>query len=275
MTLQTLPALVQGTDEWFDQRRGMVTASVVGQLLTTRKLSAIDYDCPDCTGVKGGPCMSVRGSEPKPIKTMHPARAEHARTQPSSTVIEPASNDQSRSLTMLLAAERITGYTHPSFINNDMIRGIDHEPIARDYYANYIGQEVTEIGFMKLERDGIRIGCSPDGLVGDDGMCEIKCPRQHTHMQTVVSGAVPAEYIPQLQCALLVSGRKWIDFVSFVGGMRLHVRRVYPDPKWQTAIIAAVRKFEDAAKEMVRLYDEESAGMPMTERVPEFEEMVI
>ena len=275
MTLQILPALEQRSEEWYEQRRGMVTASGVGNLITMRKLGAIDFDCPDCTGVADGPCMSLRGDEPKPIKTMHPARAEYARTQTSSTVIEPASNDNSRSYTALLAAERITGRTHPSFINDDMIRGIDHEPIARDHYANHIGQEVTEIGFMKLELDGIRLGCSPDGLVGDDGMCEIKCPRQHTHMQTVVSGGVPAEYIPQLQCALLVSGRKWIDFVSFVGGMRLYVRRVYPDAKWQTAILAAVRKFEDAAQEMCRLYDEESAGMPMTDPVPDFEEIVI
>lgn len=267
MSLRIYTDLVQGTPEWHDARRGIITASTVGQLITMRKLGAIDYDCPDCTGVQGGPCMSVRGSEPKPIKTMHPARAEYARTQPSSTVIEPASNDTSRGLTAALAAERISGYTEPTYVNEDMQRGIDCEPIARDLYSQHY-ELATEVGFMVRTLDGgHRLGYSPDGLVGDDGLVEIKCPRQKGHIQTIVSGAVPAEHMAQLQAGLLVSGRKWIDYVSYCGGLPLYVRRVYPDPRWQQAITQAVRLFEDNAAEMGRIFWEASEGLQPTERI--------
>ena len=274
MTLRVMPKLKQRSDEWFEQRRGVVTASVVGALLTTRRLTAIDYDCPECGAAKQNPCVGKRS--PAPIKTMHTERAAVAKSTSSPLIIEPASNDESRRLTDRLIAERITGRTHPSFMNDDMYRGVVLEPHARDHYAKYRDTTVTEVGFMLLDRDdGVRLGYSPDGLVGDDGLCEIKCPRQHTHMRTVVSGAVPMEHLPQLQAGLLVSGRKWIDFVSFVPGMKLYVRRVHPIPEWQKAIAEAARRFEAAAPEIQRAYDEEVADMPMTEAIEIEQEIVI
>lgn len=257
----------QRSEEWDDLRRGIVTASAVGQLITVRRLSAIDHDCPECGAVADNPCLSKRSGGA--IKTLHPERAEYARNQPSSTVLEVASNDDSRRLTEVLVAERITGYTHPTFIGPDMWRGIDHEPIAREYYARYRDTEVTETGILIRDDGTMRIGYSPDGMVGTDGLLEVKCPRQHVHMRTFNSDAVPPEYMPQLQAALLVSGRKWIDFVSFVGGMKLFVKRVYPIPDWQAVITQAARRFEANAREMQRIYDEASAHMPDTERIPE------
>lgn len=273
MTLTVYPDVEQRSPEWFEQRRGIVTASIVGGLLTTRRLTAIDYDCPECGAVKGDSCIGKRGGV---IKTMHTERTGVAKSTSSPLIIEPASNDESRRLTDRLIAERITGRTHPSFMNDDMYRGVVLEPHARDHYAKYRDTTVTEVGFMLLNRDdGVRLGYSPDGLVGDDGSCEIKCPRQHTHMRTVVSGAVPMEHLPQLQAGLLVSGRKWIDFVSFVPGMKLYVRRVYPIPEWQRAIAEAAKRFEAAAPEIQRAYDEEAADMPMTEVIDIEQEIVI
>lgn len=265
MTLQILPNLEQRSPEWYEQRRGIVTASMVGQLIATRKLGAIDYDCPKCGVAAIDPCRGLR--EPfAPIKTLHPERAEYARNQSSSTIIEPASNDTSRGLTALLVAERITGFTEPTFINDDMQRGIDDEPLARDKYAEHYAP-VTEVGFMIRDDWGFKLGYSPDGLVGDDGLVEIKSRRQKTQLTTILADTVPIENMAQLQCALLVSGRKWIDYVSWCGGMPMYPKRVYPQPKWFDAIIAAVRMFEDNAAEMMRIYDENIVGLHPTERI--------
>lgn len=264
MSLEILPNLIQGTDEWIKQRRGMVTASVVDALIATRRLGAIDYDCPSCGAAADNPCIGKRS--PAPIKTLHPERAEYARTQNSAIVIEPASNDTSRNLTASLVAERITGFTEPIYINDDMQRGIDDEPIARAKYAEHYAP-VAEVGLMVRDDWGFRIGYSPDGLVGDDGLIEIKSRRQKAQVQTIVAGVVPAENMAQIQCGLLVSGRKWLDYISWAGGLPMYVKRVYPDPRWQDAIVKAVRAFEDNAAEMMRIYDESIVGLHPTERI--------
>lgn len=263
-TLQVLPEITQRSSDWFAQRRGIITASAIGSLITTRKLGAIDFGCPDCGAQPAEPCKAKRGGGT--IKTLHPERAEHARNQPSATVIEPASNDTSRTLTASLAAERITGHTEPTWISDDMQRGIDDEPVARDLYSKHHAP-VTEVGFMVRSEWGCRIGYSPDGLVGDDGLIEIKSRRQKGQLQTIVSGAIPAEHMAQLQCGLLVSGRKWIDYVSYSGGMALWTKRVHPQQAWRDALIGAARAFEENAAEMVRIYEESVVGLPMTERI--------
>lgn len=263
MTLRIHHDLIQGTDEWLKARRGIVTASVVGQLISTRKLTAIDYACPSCASAANDPCVS-KVKAGAVMKTLHPERAEVAR-ESAETVIEPAVNDYSRSLTLLLVAERITGWTDPTFISDDMMRGIDDEPIARAKYSEHHAP-ATEAGFMTEDRWGFTIGYSPDGLVGDDGLIEIKSRRSKVQLATVLADEVPAENMAQLQCGLLVSGRKWIDYVSYCAGMPLWSKRVYPQRKWFDAIIAAVSAFENNAAGMMRTYGESVAGLPTTER---------
>jgi hypothetical protein len=224
MSLTVLHDLLQGTDEWHAARRGIITASVIGQLITP-------------------------------------------------STLKPANNPVTRSVTATLVAERITGFTEPTRMTDDMWRGVEDEPRAREKYAEHHAP-VTETGFMILERDGIRIGYSPDGLVGDDGLIEIKSRRAKKHLQTILDDQVPVENMAQLQTGLLVSGRAWIDYVSYCGGMPLWVKRVHPDPKWQAAIVAAARQFEATATAMTAAYNAAVAGLPMTERVLE-EEMVI
>lgn len=220
MTVIEMPDLEQGSEEWLAQRRGMVTASVVGQLIT-----------------------------PKTVK--------------------PANNDYSRALIASLAAERVTGWSDPVYVNADMQRGIDDEPVARDIYANHTGCEVKEVGFLIKEGPGWQLGYSPDGLVGDHGLIEIKSRRPKKHLQTVIANAVPLENMAQLQAGLLVTGREWIDYVSFCGGMKLWVKRVEPDPAWEAAIEEAVSIAEAAISELETLYRVRVADMPMTDRRPE------
>jgi putative phage-type endonuclease len=181
--------------------------------------------------------------------------------------LKVANNDTSRAVTTALVAERITGVTEPTFTSDDMWRGVLHEPIARGYYAEKYGP-VREYGFMVRQFDGFEIGLSPDGLVGDDGLLEIKCPRAKGHVQTILADQVPAVYMAQCQTALLVSGRDWLDFVSFHGGLPLFVKRVYPDPAWHDAIKAAAEAFERNAELMVTNYRNATRGLPLTERVP-------
>jgi len=217
VSLQIFPALEQRSDQWYDQRRGMVTASVVNQLITGKTLAV-------------------------------------------------ASNDYSRALTALLAAERITGHTERTYSNSDMFRGIYEEPRARDKYSEKYAP-VTECGFMVRDDWGFSIGFSPDGLVGDDGLIEVKAPRAKKHLQTVLSGEVPAEHMAQLQCGLLVSGRQWVDFISWCGGLPMWTKRVEPDEKWFAAIVAAVEAFEVAVFEMVADFQRLTEGLPETERL--------
>lgn len=219
MTLHVYSDMLQHSDEWYAARLGIVTASVVGQLIT-----------------------------PKTIK--------------------PATNAETRALTARLVAERITGWSDDGYVSRDMERGTFEEPIARAAYAAYRQVEVQECGFMRRDEDGWSLGWSPDGLVDDEGGIEIKSRKTAVQVATILADEVPAENMPQLQAGLFVSGRKWIDYVSFSGGLPLYVKRVLPDRHWNDAIVEAVAAFEDAATKVRALYDArvKYLGLPMTER---------
>lgn len=184
--------------------------------------------------------------------------------------LKVAANIESRSLAYRLVAERITGYTDPTYMSDDMMRGIEDEPRARDKYSEKYA-DVHQLGLMVRDFDvegvSFSIGFSPDGLVGDVGQIEVKSRRQDKHLATILSDTVPNEYMAQIQTGLLVSGRSWCDFVSFSGGMPMWVRRVYPDPDWRGAILDAVAAFEQAAVGMVANYRTAVIGLPMTERI--------
>lgn len=270
MTLHVFDNVQQGSDEWHALRRGMVTASTVGKLITTGTPDALAVGCPDCKAETASLCVSLSATKaptPKPIKTFHSARIQAASEMPP--VYKVATDDTATGLTETLVAERIKDETEDTPTTSDMWRGRESEPYARDVYSGYYSQAV-ECGYMVREEPGWRLGYSPDGLVGDDGLIEIKAPRAKGQVRTVLAGEVPAQYMPQLQAGLLVSGRKWIDFVSFNGGMHMYVKRVLPDPAWFDVIIAAATRFEATAAEMVAAYNEVTKDMPATERLPDF-----
>lgn len=190
------------------------------------------------------------------------------------STLKVASNDTSRALTNTLAAERITGhveYVHPSF---DMMRGTEDEPFARAVYADYYAP-VEEVGFITLETDTYKLGYSPDGLVGMDGLIEIKSRRPEKHIATVLSGRPPAYNIAQLQTALYITGRQWIDYISFSAGLPLWVKRVYPDTAWFAAIDAAATAFETNVNNIITSFNSATHGLPATERRPQLDEIRI
>jgi hypothetical protein len=271
MTLHTYPELEQGTDEWLQARCGILTASVIGNIVTARQPTAIETDCPECGAEASGPCVGKRS--PGPLKTLHPARAAAAR-ELERVITADNTSDTALGLTMALAAERITGHVEPIQQSRAMERGTLDEPYARDAYSTHHAR-VTELGFMVREFDGFKIGYSPDGLVGEDGLIEIKSRAQKIQLKTVLADEVPAENMAQLQTGLLVSGRPWIDYTSYCGGMKLWTKRVYPDPSWHTAILDAAAHFEKTATGMVSNYLDATANMPDTERIDHFADLGI
>lgn len=219
MTLTTYQELEQGSDAWLEARRGIVTASVMGKLITAKTLKV-------------------------------------------------ASNDESRGLTATLVAERIAGFVEPSWTSADMQRGHDVEPIARDWYADFYAAPVKELGFMVKEfPSGARLGWSPDGLIAGNAGIEIKAPRAKKHLLTILADQVPPEHMAQCQAGLLVSGRKWMDFCSYYGGMRPFIKRVHADEQWFDVITKAVENFETKAAQMQADYESKTQGLPDTERL--------
>lgn len=269
MSLTILENLEQGSEQWHDARRGIVTASTVGKLITAGPPDALSVDCHRCGAVVGSPCLSVAAKkEPTAIKTIHDMRTDLAADLPP--VYSVANNETSRALRATLVAERISGFTEDGPMTSDMWRGVEVEPVARDVYSER-HQPVSEVGFMRLDEDWGTLGYSPDGLIGDDGLIEIKAPRPKGHILAVIKGEVPAHNFAQLQAGLLVSGREWIDFLPYVGGLPMWTKRVYPDPAWHDVIKAAVAQFEKTAAEMVAAYTEATEGLAPTERVLQLE----
>jgi hypothetical protein len=273
MTLHEYRDVLQRSPEWFELRCGLVTASTIGALITAAAPGADAYECPECAAPPAEPCISLRGGTP--IKTMHSGRTTAAADAAATAepVLRVADNDTSRALIHTLAAERIRRAGEDTPMTSDMWRGVDSEPYAREAYERHAGVEVVEIGFQIRDLDGARIGYSPDGLVGDDGCIEIKAPRAKTHVATVLADDVPAQYVPQLQAALFVSGRAWCDFISFAGGLHLFPKRVYPDASWQAVIRDAVLTAEARITDLTSRYAKAVEGLPLTEPIPDYNEV--
>ena len=200
--------IVQGTDEWFEARRGLLTASEMKLILT--------------------PTLKV------------------------------AANDKSRSHVWELLGQRITGYVEPHWASDDMLRGKDDEVDARILYNDNYAM-VQDCGFVTNDEWGFAIGYSPDGLVGDDGLIEVKSRCQKYQIETIVDyvpiNKIPEEYVLQVQTGLLVTRRKWCDFISYGNGQPMATIRVEPDLEVQRAIIEAATKFEADVAEKRARYD--------------------
>lgn len=140
-----------------------------------------------------------------------------------------------------LIAERLTGEPAEKFTNAAMAWGTEKEPDARAAYEFFRDAQVAEVGF--IEHPSILMaGASPDGLVGDAGLVEIKCPNTATHLDTLLTQAIPARYVTQMTWQMACAGRAWCDFVSFdprlPETMSLFVKRVERDD----SLIASLEK---------------------------------
>ena len=113
-----------------------------------------------------------------------------------------------------LAIQRVTGQIEESYTNEAMQWGIDNEDQARVAYEVASGNFVDQVGFVDHEIIDW-FGCSPDGLVNNDGLVEIKCPNSATHWEYFKTKEVPKKYFIQMQAQMSCTGRKWCDFVSF------------------------------------------------------------
>lgn len=145
-----------------------------------------------------------------------------------------------------LITERLTGQASDGFTNAAMQWGTETEPQARMAYELMTGETVTEVGF--IAHPSIQhFGASPDGLVGDRGLIEIKCPNTSTHIDTLLSDKVPGKYITQMHVQMICTGRDWCDFVSFdprlPGDMSFWMRRVERDQELCESIEAEVQAF--------------------------------
>lgn len=155
--------------------------------------------------------------------------------------VTPARGDYSAQATAYAAkivAKRLGVYTEPppSFW---MEWGTEHEPNAKHAYELATGCQIRNVGFV-LPDNTDAYGCSPDGLVGDDGVIEIKCPAPETLISYHASGELPVSYRPQVQGVLLVTGRKWCDFYAWHPELSPFCVRVEPDEAYQAKMAKAL-----------------------------------
>lgn len=206
----------QGTPEWHDMRRGVLTSTAIRTLITpTGKL---------------------------------------------------ADNDKTRAHVYEVAAQRITGRTEDTFTSFDMMRGHVEEVLARDLYSQHYNP-VTECGFITNDSLGFTVGYSPDGLVGEDGLIEIKSAKAKIQVQRIADGGIPTEHMAQVQTGLWVTGRKWCDFISYSNGMAMQVIRVNADPDYHALIEQAAQAFEAKVAEVIAVYTDKSAPFHIAEYI--------
>lgn len=153
-----------------------------------------------------------------------------------------------------LVAERLTGQAADSFKSGAMQHGTETEPMARMAYETETGQMVTEVAMIQHPKIEMA-GASPDGLVGEDGLVEIKCPNTSTHIATLMADKAPSGYMAQMQWQMACTGRAWVDFVSFdprmPEDMQLFIKRVPRDEKLIAEYEAEVIKFLAEVQETV------------------------
>ena len=153
-----------------------------------------------------------------------------------------------------LALEQITGNRQEFFKTTAVLWGTETEPVARLEYELITGNEVEETGFWK--HDLLPIGASPDGLVNKDGLLEIKCPNSATHLETLISGKVPRQYIAQVQGQLLITERDWADFVSYDPRMpenaKIKIIHVERDEEFIKELIYELEEFVKEVDEQVQ-----------------------
>lgn len=197
----------QGSQEWIDARLARPTASNFSKVVTsTGKLSS------SCEGYLGE--LLAEWVQGEPFSDFDSEWMERGR------YLEPH-----------------------AFKQYAFVRDLNLEPveIKKDKKVVLIPPAVKKVGFCL--HDEFDAGCSPDGLVGDDGLIELKCPMEKNHLVYLFRGSCPKQYQMQVQGQLWVTGREWCDFVSYHPDLPLFVHRVYPDETIQTALDMWVEHF--------------------------------
>jgi hypothetical protein len=158
-----------------------------------------------------------------------------------------------------LVCERLTGTPQETFTNAAMQWGTDNEPFARIAYEAR-GNIVQEVGFIKHET--LMAGASPDGYVGEEGGIEIKCPNTATHIDTLLNG-MPPDHKPQIQGQMWITGRKWVDFISYdprlPEHMQLYVQRIERDETYIQTLEKEVAQFLAEVDETINQLNRKAA----------------
>lgn len=166
-----------------------------------------------------------------------------------------------------LVAERLTGVKAEKFVSGPMAHGVENEAAARTMYEFMHNVNVTEVGLVL--HPTIDMSCaSPDGLVGDDGLIEIKCPLTSTHIETLRGGSIDGKYIKQMQWQMACTGRLWCDYVSFdprmPGDMQVHIQRVPRDGVMivdlEREVVAFLAEVDAAINDLVSKYRQREAA---------------
>lgn len=171
------------------------------------------------------------------------------------------STDSYKDLVTNLACEILTGRMEETYSNANMENGTETEPLARKEYEQQMEVKVQEVGFITPDEDHkyfTWIGDSPDGLLPDDGILEIKCPLARTHFEYIEANKLPSEYRHQVQGHLFVTGLKYCDFVSYVPGMKLFAYRVYPDMELHAEFELRLDKLIKDVEAKLKVYEQYS-----------------
>ena len=151
-----------------------------------------------------------------------------------------------------LAGQILTGEVVESYTNPHMERGKIMEAEARDWYAFQTDHELTQVGFIR--NDAFHAGVSPDSLVRNDGMLEIKTKLPHLQIEVLIDGVLPNEHKAQCQGAMWVAGRQWLDFVSYWPKLPPFRIRVERDEPYIAALAVAVREFNEELAALVKRF---------------------
>lgn len=156
-----------------------------------------------------------------------------------------------------IVAERVSNTPTESYQSSAMEWGIENEQLARFAYELQSGFSVQEVGF--IQHESLMVGASPDGVIGEDGLIEIKCPNTATHLDTLLRGTIDPKYYAQMQCQMWITDRLWCDFVSYdprlIGKAQMFIKRVERDSKFIFDMQDKCMEFLKKVDEMVRLID--------------------
>lgn len=177
-----------------------------------------------------------------------------------------ANNKTVRNYAYQLAAERETGFIDETPYTYDMQRGDYQEVIARDIYDKNIAK-VNECGFITADFGIFKVGGSPDGLVGEDGGIEIKSRLSKFQIETIVTDTVDPTYLDQVFGSILVSGRKWWEFVQYSNGMELYRKKFTLDSDWKNLMMDAIGSCEALIEEYQFDYRAKAKNLIKTDRI--------
>lgn len=157
-----------------------------------------------------------------------------------------------RAYLLEIAAEKMGGSKDEGPpLTYEMQRGLELEPAVIELYGDLTGNTPEAAGFFISHQNLGGLGYSPDGLVGEDGLLEIKTRKQKLQVELLQKGEVPTEHMAQIQTGLLVTGRKWLDYISYNENIPPFLKRVYPDVSFQQRIIDELPLFYKEAHQII------------------------